>query len=805
MSLLGPNGDPPNQLQKITHQKILSHMKRNTYPLHLKIACTMLLLIWCGLSQAQVSVSGRLANPEGFPLSGFAVLATGTENKVAYTDADGNYILSLQTGGSYEIKPLDCSAQPLNGVSTYDMVLISKHHEGIELLNSPYKIIAADLDHSNSITAEDDSLVRHLILGIIQEFPVSNFRFVPASHTFPDPFNPFPFPESQVLNNLQSDVTNVDFIGVKKGDVNATAVLLDPCGSPDLPARIRGKVYRDQDENCAFDTGETGLQGWTVEAFNGADTYYGTTNILGEYEVQVLPGNYQMTLKDPTGLWESCPDTVHDVAADVAVVGFADFGLRPLALCPAMQVDLSTLGLRRCFSSMYSVQYCNQGTVVAENAMVTIRFDTFLQVMSSTIPWSSVNGNTYTFPLGDVVSGECGDFRVWVQVSCEAELGQTHCTEAEVTPDVFCAEPGLWNGAEIKVRGFCAGETVQFVITNQGADMVESSNYIVIEDIIVMTPPVNNPFTLSSQMSEVITVPANGATWRLEAEQPDGYPWGLVASAVVEGCGVNGAGGISTGFVNQFPMDDQSPVIDIDCRENTGSYDPNDKQGFPVGVLDEHYIPRDQPIEYLIRFQNTGTDTAFTVVIRDTLDASLDPGSLRVLGSSHPHTFQLSGQYAASFVFNNIMLPDSNVNEPASHGFVKFLISPKPGLPNAALVQNRAAIYFDFNEPVITNTTWHTLGEQYLDVSNHVFDPGIGLEVFPNPTAGSATFWLQSSTLRRGLLKVYDLNGRVVATQQFQHNQFIFNTEGLQAGCYLFIIEEEGRPLAAGKLIKTER
>ncbi|MDX1912726.1 MAG: T9SS type A sorting domain-containing protein [Saprospiraceae bacterium] len=782
-------------------------MKRNTYPLQLKNVLTMLLLmIGCGLSHAQFNVSGRLTYGSGQPMTGFAVLATGAENKVAYTDDNGDYTISLQLGGLYEIRPLDCNVQELNGVTTYDRVLVSKHISGIELLDSPYKIMAADVDNSNSVDQTDLNTILNLVSTVIIEFPNGHYRFVQAAYVFPDPFNPFPFPETQVITNLQSDVSNVDFIGVKKGDVNNTAVMANLCESPELPARIRGSVYRDQDENCVFDAGENGMQGWTVEARDGNVSYYGVTNGWGEYDIEVLPGVFQVILKDPTGgLWETCPDTVNNLTVDEQIFGIADFGLRPLALCPAMQVDLSTLGLRRCFPSIYHVQYCNLGTLIAEDAVVTVQLDPYFNFLNSTIPWSGVDGNTYTFPVGDVEPGECGTFTIRFEISCEAELGQTHCTEARVTPDVFCTTPGLWNGAEIKVQGYCAGDMVKFVITNAGSDMIEASNYIVIEDIVVMTPPINNPFTLGSQMSEVITVPANGATWRLEAEQPAGYPWGVVASAVVEGCGVNGTGGFSMGFVNQFPMDDQSPILDIDCRENTGSFDPNDKQGFPVGVLAEHYIPRDQPIEYLIRFQNTGTDTAFTVVIRDTLDAALDPGSIRVLGSSHPHTFQLSGQNALQFVFGNIMLPDSNVNEPASHGFVKFLISPKRGLPDATLVQNSAAIYFDFNEPVITNTTWHTLGEKYLDVSNHIFNPAIGLDVFPNPTVGATTFLLQSATLLRGSMKVYDLNGRVVATQSFNSNQFTFNAENLQAGCYYFLIEEAGLPLAAGKLIKTDR
>lgn len=779
-------------------------MKRNIYPLLPKIvAMAFTLLFFAPLGRTQITVSGVLETTGAEKASGFAIAVTGTENKIAYTNAQGEYSFSLQAGGAYNIRPLSCDQNPLNGVSTYDLVLMAKHYTGLELLNSPYRIIAADIDNSNSADIQDSVVLRDLILGITTEIPGGNFRFVLKNYVFPDPLNPFSpaFPESYSIADLQADIADVDFLAIKKGDVNSTAVGPFECTDPQLYARIIGKVYHDQNADCQYDTNETGLNGWTVSASDGTNTYYGTTNHLGDYSISALPGTFDVVLSNPQGLWGGCADTVAGVQVSLQDIGLANFGLQPQILCPAMQVDLSTPVLRRCFDNHYKIQYCNTGTVMAENARVEVRFDTFFNVLSSNLPWSIINGNTYTFPVGDVPAGECGSFVVVFNLSCEATLGQTHCSEAQIFPDTFCSAPGAWNGAKLRVTGYCTGNEVKFVIVNQGTDMLAASNYIVVEDIVVMTPPVNNPFTLQGGNSEVITLPANGATWRLEAEQPVGYPWGEIASATVEGCGTNNNGDFSLGFVNKFAPDDQSPIIDIDCQENVGSFDPNDKQGFPTGVLAEHYIPLEQPIEYLIRFQNTGTDTAFTVVVRDTLDASLALETLRPQGSSHDYTFSFVGQNVAQFMFTHILLPDSNVNEPASHGYVKFVVSPKKGLPNSTLVQNRAAIFFDFNEPVITNTTWHTLGEKYLDVSNVVFRPGIGLTVFPNPAIETTTFLLKSISPVQGTLEVFDWSGRLVSEQRFAHNQFDYQCNTLQAGTYFFRIISEGQALAAGKLV----
>lgn len=132
-----------------------------------------------------------------------------------------------------------------------------------------------------------------------------------------------------------------------------------------------------------------------------------------------------------------------------------------------------------------------------------------------------------------------------------------------------------------------------------------------------------------------------------------------------------------------------------------GSYDPNDKQATPQ--LSPSQVANGEFIDYTIRFQNTGTDTAFTVVITDTLSSDLQTGTLQMVTSSHNCKTTVKGNIVY-FEFHNILLPDSNVNEPKSHGFVLFKIKPKTTVALNTVIPNKAAIYFDYNAPVITNT-----------------------------------------------------------------------------------------------------
>jgi uncharacterized repeat protein (TIGR01451 family) len=167
-------------------------------------------------------------------------------------------------------------------------------------------------------------------------------------------------------------------------------------------------------------------------------------------------------------------------------------------------------------------------------------------------------------------------------------------------------------------------------------------------------------------------------------------------------------GTVLTSIARIMPVsNDVNPANNTDSEFQvvTGSYDPNDKQVMPEG-----WITVTDTLRYQINFQNVGTDTAFNVAVRDTLDANLDITTLQSGASLHPYTFQITGRELA-WTFSGIDLPDSNVNEPESHGFVTFKVQPMPELPVGTEIANRAAVYFDFNPPVITNTVINTILE----------------------------------------------------------------------------------------------
>lgn len=141
------------------------------------------------------------------------------------------------------------------------------------------------------------------------------------------------------------------------------------------------------------------------------------------------------------------------------------------------------------------------------------------------------------------------------------------------------------------------------------------------------------------------------------------------------------------------------------------AYDPNDKLVWPTRTqvgYDDDYIIREDTLLYTIRFQNTGTDTAFNIVVRDQLSTDLDWNTFKPLYSSHDFEATLHDNGLVEFYFNDIFLVDSLTNERESHGFVNFSILPISSIEENVVIENSAGIYFDFNAPIITNTVDNT-------------------------------------------------------------------------------------------------
>jgi Secretion system C-terminal sorting domain len=234
----------------------------------------------------------------------------------------------------------------------------------------------------------------------------------------------------------------------------------------------------------------------------------------------------------------------------------------------------------------------------------------------------------------------------------------------------------------------------------------------------------------------------------------------------------------------------------------TGSYDPNDKQAKPDGQVSVALLPniQNKPIEYLIRFQNTGTDTAFTVVVADTLHPLLDLSRIRILDASHPMRVESPSSRVLNFVFPNILLPDSTTNESESHGFVKYELGLQP-LALGNEITNRAAIYFDFNSPVITNTTKLNVVQTIAAHETPAFDQCI---LQPNPVSTYTKITLPDHFTSEASYQLWNQLGQLISTSRLNSSGSVDLTY-LQSGIYWLQILKGELVVCVNKLVVAPR
>ncbi len=256
---------------------------------------------------------------------------------------------------------------------------------------------------------------------------------------------------------------------------------------------------------------------------------------------------------------------------------------------------------------------------------------------------------------------------------------------------------------------------------------------------------------------------------------------------------------IGTDLLNSATVSIVQPEVELtnnsttNTRTVTGSYDPNAKEVITSsGVSNEFYvIDEDEWLDYTIQFQNTGNDTAFFVVITDTLPSTLDPLTFRFGARSHPCIVDMMGQGVLRFAFPNILLPDSNVNEPGSHGFVKFRIQPRLPILPGTVIENIANIFFDYNPAIITEPSTLT-AEFSTSVGHPSTSSGRQLTLAPNPASDRLRVSIDQGSIAR--FRILSIEGREVQSSTLQQRSVDLDVHDLPAGAYILEVVKSDSP-----------
>jgi uncharacterized repeat protein (TIGR01451 family) len=494
-------------------------------------------------------------------------------------------------------------------------------------------------------------------------------------------------------------------------------------------------------------------------AITDKDGKYALALDTGRYDVaQGLPNDFLMR--------QICPQAqaskpVHIVRQLQSIIG-QDF-INESYDCPRMTLDFSPGRLRLCSKNSIGIAYKNEGTAPLVNARLRLFLPSEVIVIGSPIAFTRESDLSYTFSLGTIAAGQSGTFSIDDSISCSIpDTNQRVCLTARIEPMSICGQIATsqinWDGAWLDAKAAYQNSgpnvgKVQYQIVNRGLAM---------QDSVPMNIITENYYPAYSQKIKL------GAGDSLQFYVQSGL---LKSSHLyfqqTAGCPLGTSG--SVGFAGQGPTPTYLSLKDgwfgrqtvSSCFPLRFSYDPNEKTVYP-----EKLAEPGQSLDYTIHFENMGNDSAYAVVVLDTLDANLDITKFSLLGSSHPCAVTLNGtetQPVLNFAFLPIKLPAKKQDSVLSKGFVNFSVPLRPNVARGTYVSNRASIYFDRNPSILTPDA--TVQVRPLNLPTTIAPQIIGLpqlSVYPNPSQGKFMVKLPVGNFG-SWLEVRDLTGRIIS------------------------------------------
>jgi len=546
---------------------------------------------------------------------------------------------------------------------------------------------------------------------------------------------------------------------------------------------IIGHITYDNNDTCGDDI-EVPIEHQKVSLLdlnnNSLGVAYTLSNGLYKLYLPSGQGAYSVELQDiPYSFEPTCYPNLQNIefVSDTGeTVDNIDFSIRSTQNCSQYKLDYSAILFRRCFTTTNFVTVSNLGTT-SEAVDFTLTYPSDqIYPLSASVPFESSGSNTYVFHVPLIELFQQFIITISDTTTCLNTLGDFVCIEAELLQENTC-----YDEQELALKLAMNYDSIsnQITIRNIGNTPMQNSFSLTLvnwDDLIFDSFLSFTQFSINLQPQEFYSTGIFNEQWTGILNDPIGNAASLTLTNTDEP--------IYADTLFQVPI----PNTDVECAPIIGSYDPNDKQGFPSGLGELNRIEKDQSINYRIRFQNTGSDTAFTVVVLDTLSSYLDYTTIIPGASSHSYEFSME-ENRLEFRFNNVDLVQKSLNEPASIGFVEFKINQKASNPISYTIENEAAIYFDFNDPIYTPIHQYSIYPLPLRIDDA---KQIEMNVSPNPSSGIVAFNFTNKW--EGITKIIqvaDLRGRIIKTIQTIENSPNFNWNDLPSGTYLIAVSSK--------------
>ncbi len=611
--------------------------------------------------------------------------------------------------------------------------------------------------------------------------------------------------------------------GVVIGETMRDIMIGTSIGSSVLPPAngnlLCGQSYSDVNSNCNYDAGIDHPVCNTLMYFIGpSGAYYSFTDSTGKYSIFPFPGNWTVFAIDNNPYFDlDCPATFPiqfqlNVKPGDTICGL-DFGWESGgSICPLVYVNLTSSSFNFCDTANIHITVFNLGTAPIDSGSVDVALDSLALFLDPGIASvNSVIGNTINLGIPVLLPGQSVTTFFHAATSCNLKnVGMPVIMKSYAYPDTCCLPPSPgWDGSDLQVTGACINDSLAcFTVKNSGApgsgNMASPFSYSMYNNF--GTTVQSGTLQLNGGTTKTYCYASGGEFVWFDVKQTPGQVFDFHANDFVMGCDTTSMGLF---YIDHAGWDDEEPWVDWHVSSLQAPYDPNNKEAEPEGMTGTyHYISETQDIDYTIHFQNTGTDTAIKVIIRDTLSPLLEPYEVIPGASSHNCIFSFEGAGKLKFSFPSIHLPDSGADIEKSKGFITFHVNQKAGNMPGSILYNTASIYFDSNPAIVTNTVFHTIGiPEILSQSFPASEPESSVQFYPNPAREWGTVLFELDEYQNVSIELLDFSGKMLELVSDGYwsagnHQVQVKTAGLAAGIYFLLIRTRDRAQVI-KLLKA--
>ncbi len=564
-----------------------------------------------------------------------------------------------------------------------------------------------------------------------------------------------------------------------------------------------GQVFCDTDNNGVYNTGDIPIINAPVNVVSNGITYTGYTNNTGFYTVSYAGTAGQPSIVSVNSNWlTSNGYTVNPNIQTIINVG-CNSGIPPALNNFAINCG-SNQGNTNCYAGFVFCDANGNGTMdTNESPIVGAPVLLYSQntIGSNTVTvYSDTNGFfIYCGPVSNtnyvigVINQQWLTYNGYTMPNNIITLVGINSTTPN--PGYFAVNCGgganlcadLWSTVTPWI-GYYQNTTAYFHLNwgSYGPGAVGAYT-------LTLTYPAGVTVNTSSIANTGYVISGNTITWNLNS--------GSNSFSSIDLITFNVPSGIQSGTQHYFTstITPAGNIVDCSTLNNNGSllqlvgnsYDPNDKVVVRPAIYETLAIPSEQidasltdALTYTIQFQNTGTAPAQNIYILDTLDANLNWSTFTLVESSHNMQVVNMGNGLLKFEYPNIWLDDSTSNEPGSHGHLVYRIQENSGNPVGSTIENTAYIYFDWNAPIVTNTTYN-INTMLVGVDESSMNQ---FKLYPNPSTDNISI---TGNITNFAYKIMDMSGRELVSGQVNNGFAKIAIESLTNGHYLVQIASE--------------